>query len=349
MANPSKKRQLLYLPAINPGTFLFFFQKGDNQRSWSLRDYSEPHRCTERYAKDYGVDAVEILAQARSAYDAETVSTKDLAYWHQRVTELNRRLQIAAQAPSATVAAAEFPILAEAALRAHAKASKPQDVHRIRTSPNSEDWVTWNFLQLLRQRQPDDWWRRLSPNLWPVGERPTLHFWRHVTAPAAYEAASRERMRNSPLAADRERAADPRPVEGKSEIDVVLESANYLVFLEAKLGSDISATTSYDPSRNQIARNIDCAIESAGSREPIFWMLVRDCDANRAYVQMMDAYQRHPETLHRDLPHRPLAQLQRIAQRLAIFRWRDLAGEWVHTPDADPLTESVRQELLRRI
>lgn len=201
----------------------------------------------------------------------------------------------------------------------------------------------------MRQRQPDDWWRRLSPDLWPVGESPSLHFWRHVAAPAAYEAASRERMRNSPLATDRDRAADPRPVEGKSEIDVVLESSNYLVFLEAKLGSDISATTSYDPSRNQIARNIDCAIESAGSREPVFLMLVRDCDANRAYVQMMDAYQRRPELLQRDLPHRNQQQLQRIAERLAILRWRDLAGDWLRTPDTDPLTESVRQELLRRI
>jgi hypothetical protein len=349
VANPSKKRQLLYLPAINTGTFLFFFQKGDDQRSWSLRDYSEPHRCGEWYAKDYGVDATEILAQARHAYDAETVSTKDLAYWHQRITELNRRHNLAPHAPSGQVAAAEFPILADAALRAHAKAAKPQDMRRIRTSPNSEDWVTWNLLQLLRQRQPDNWWLHLSPNLWTAGELPSLHFWRHVAAPPAYEKASRHRMRNSPLATDRDRAADPQPVEGKSEIDVVLESANYLVFLEAKLGSDISASTSYDPSRNQIARNIDCAIETAGSREPIFWMLVRDCDAKRAYVQMMDAYQQHPDRLHRDLPHRPLAQLQRIAQRLAIFRWRDLAGEWLQAPDADPLTESVRQELLRRI
>ena len=348
MANPSKKRQLLYLPGINPGTVLFFFQKGEDQRSWSLRDYSEPHRCQERYAKDYGVDAAQILAQARHAYDAETVSTKDLGYWHQRITELNRRLRLAPHAQPAPVVA-EFPVLAGAALESHTKAAKPQDMRRIRTSPNSEDWVTWNFLQLLCQRRPDDWWRQLAPDLWPAGERPSLHFWRPVASPSAYEAASRERMRTSQLATERERAADPRPVEGISEIDVVLESASYLLFVEAKLGSDIKTFTTRDPSRNQIARNIDCVLESAGSREPVFWMLVRDRDPNRAYVQMIEAYRTQPELLHRHLPHRDPQQLRRIAERLTILRWRDIAGPWLETPDNDPLTESVRQELLRRI
>jgi hypothetical protein len=52
-------------------------------------------------------------------------------------------------------------------------------------------------------------------------------------------------------------------VEGNSEIDVVIESTSLLIDVEAKLDSDISMRTTYDPSRNQIVRNIDCVMEAA--------------------------------------------------------------------------------------
>lgn len=134
-------------------------------------------------------------------------------------------------------------------------------------------------------------------------------------------------MRASSLAHEVERAKSPRPVEGESEIDVIVESNRYLIFLEAKLGSDINARTTCDPARNQIARNIDCLIESTGDREPVFWMLVRDVEADRAYVQQIERYRSEPGTLHRDLPHRDPARLT----------------------TADPHSEAVRCELLRRI
>ena len=66
------------------------------------------------------------------------------------------------------------------------------------------------------------------------------------------------------------------------------------MYVEAKLGSDISMNTKYDPQRNQIVRNIDCLIENAGERLPIFWMLVRDEAPERAYVQLMKNYKADP-------------------------------------------------------
>src|SRR5947209_14483946 len=52
----------------------------------------------------------------------------------------------------------------------------------------------------------------------------------------------------------------PRPqglIEGSTEVDLVLETATALVFVEVKLGAAPSAGTISDPERNQLTRNLD--------------------------------------------------------------------------------------------
>jgi hypothetical protein len=49
---------------------------------------------------------------------------------------------------------------------------------------------------------------------------------------------------------------------------VVITTARHLLFVEAKLGSDVATHTTYDEARNQIVRNIDCVLETACDREP---------------------------------------------------------------------------------
>ncbi len=100
------------------------------------------------------------------------------------------------------------------------------------------------------------------------------------------------------------RAANPRAVEGTSEIDIVVGTETSLVFVEAKLGSDVSKRTTYDPLRNQIVRNIDCLLESAVDRTPFFWLLVKDRDPNRKYTQLYQSYRAVPGELTKLLPHR---------------------------------------------
>ena len=82
------------------------------------------------------------------------------------------------------------------------------------------------------------------------GKPPAIGLWRQVPSPRAYERASRVRMARSNNADWRKRAANPRPVEGPTEVDAVFEGAEFLVFVEAKLGSDVSEQTTYDPLRN---------------------------------------------------------------------------------------------------
>jgi hypothetical protein len=144
------------------------------------------------------------------------------------------------------------------------------------------------------------------------------------------------------------RAASSESVEGPTEVDATIETEGSLIFIEAKLGSDISVNTTYDPHRNQIARNIDCLIEKAGQKTPAFWMLVRDEDPSRAYVQLMNAYKSDPGLLAQDLPHWNREDLERICQNLTILRWSDF-GELVCGVDTNPEVDAVKRELERRI
>src|SRR5665213_1389410 len=163
------------------------------------------------------------------------------------------------------------------------KARKVGDIRRILHSPNSEDWVTWNAFALVQKLAPETWWEHLvdiakreNPNLQlPNGwvQVPTATLWRCVPAPRGYEASSRARLRSSTIADWITRAEQPGPVEGESEIDISIHNDAVTVFVEAKLGSDVSARTTYDPERNQIVRNIDCLLDDARQTIPVFWML----------------------------------------------------------------------------
>ncbi len=251
-----------------------------------------------------------------------------------------------------------FPVLNLQQLLNLPKGLKRQDMKRILHSPNSEDWVTWNFFQIMLVRYPNDWWghfisavRRRNPDLAvTIDDRssPTPSFWSTVPSPSEYETQSRDRMLNSENTEWESRAKVAEPVEGPSEIDIAFDHEQFLVYVEAKLGSDIAMNTKYDPQRNQIIRNIDCLIANAGNRKPIFWLLVKDETPARDYVQIMNTYKADPSLLFRDLPHRDAETLKGIAQNLTILRWSDFR-ELVCGPDLDAETAAVKQELERRI
>jgi hypothetical protein len=131
-------------------------------------------------------------------------------------------------------------------------------------------------------------------------------------------------------------------VEGHTEVDAVFEGRGYLLFAEAKLGSDISANTTYDPDRNQIVRNIDVLLESCSARFPVFWLIANDRGPSRAYVQLMRSYREDPRGLLALLPHRSPEQIERVQPTLAIVLWRDLLDA------LEPQPGAVLDELLRR-
>ena len=148
-----------------------------------------------------------------------------------------------------------FPFVDFDQLLAHPKAGKREDLERILRSPQSEDWVTWNVLRAIQLQAY--WWPavvslaqgqafELNDSL-ASSRPPAVDLWRRVATPPAYEHASRTRMASSKEAEWRKRADIRKPVEGWTEVDAVLEGDEYLVFVEAKLSSDVSEHTKYDP------------------------------------------------------------------------------------------------------
>ncbi|SRR5216683_3819521 len=221
-----------------------------------------------------------------------------------------------------------FSIVDRARFDAHPKSRKPRDRARMLYSPASEDWVTWTAFALLERYAPTIWWpdlvilaNRENPRLvMPTGwhEIPQVRLWQTVRSPRGYECASRERMRLSDDPAWVSRCDDPRPVEGESEIDIVLRNDALLVFMEAKLTSDVSLRTTCDPRRDQILRNIDCVLDRAEDRVPIFWLIVRDTSADRAYTHVTSSI-----SVSIPMRRRCGTRLQALAgsaRRISIFR-----------------------------
>ncbi len=213
--------------------------------------------------------------------------------------------------------------------------------------------MTWNVVQTLQIRT--DWWpsvvalaKKQAPALadsLALGDPPSVDLWRQVQSPRAYERASRKRMAESNNADWRNRAANRRPVEGPTEVDIVFEGPRFLVFVEAKLGSDISMCTTYDPLRNQIERNIDCVLENAGNRDALFWMFVKERQAKFEYAKVVEAYRSDIGRLQSRLPHRDPKRLVRLVKNIALVEWRELSSL---LPDIPELAD-VRAEICRRV
>jgi hypothetical protein len=252
-----------------------------------------------------------------------------------------------------------FPIIDQDRFRRHPKIRKPQDLRRMLFSKDSEDWVTWTVFGLLKRYARTAWWLDLvklarieNPGLIPPpgwDEMPEVRLWQCVSSPCGYETASRDRMRRSNNEAWVTRSHDPRPVEGESEIDVILRNRALVVFAEAKLGSDISSSTTYDPRRNQIVRNIDCVLDRAKGRIPMFWMLARDAGQGRSYTKLLSHYRAQPDALVADLPHHDPETVTGLAGNLTLLLWKDIVARAaeVVAGDDDQIA-SIKNELSRR-
>jgi hypothetical protein len=228
-----------------------------------------------------------------------------------------------------------YPVLALEELLAHpVKGSKSHDLERIFSSRRSEDWVTWNVVKLLSLIPATMWWpailelaREDNPNLSvsaDADDLPKVKPWVRVPSPPEYEKHSRTRMAQSGNPDWVIRTQDGRPVEGTSEIDIVLWMPKQVGFVEAKLDADISKATTYDPQRNQIARNVDCLLEVAAGRVPFFWMLTADRGPGRAYTQLIERYRNHPDILASELPHRSPSVIHAVARNMSIILWKDV-------------------------
>ena len=86
-----KRRQLIYLPQIDPFSFRLFFFRGESGKSYNLRHYPERGGIDILTAKDFPYTASEILAMAKYCYDATTHPTDDEEFWRDKIESLNKK------------------------------------------------------------------------------------------------------------------------------------------------------------------------------------------------------------------------------------------------------------------
>jgi hypothetical protein len=127
-----------------------------------------------------------------------------------------------------------------------------------------------------------------------------------------------------------------RTLEGPTNVDAMIVSpeTGFGLLVEAKALSDISHDVSFDPMRNQIARNLDVMLEPNGSlpaplsgRDPerSFFLLVTpqlfiDHPTSRLYGWLMSDYRDNAGALARDLVHRA-DRLEGVRDRIGWVSW----------------------------
>lgn len=167
-------------------------------------------------------------------------------------------------------------------------------------SANSEDAVTWNVFRSLRQIAPEAWlpslWRHAFPTTEPPNDlRATVKLWESIPPPLG-------------LLADGD--------EGHSEIDVVIEAASWIWFIEAKYRSDIPTRTKTRVGRDQLLRNLDVGTYYAGARLFSFSLLISSEQLSPVGAKTLREYSDFAAVRNKLAAHRPdgLANLHSIGQ-----------------------------------
>jgi hypothetical protein len=122
--------------------------------------------------------------------------------------------------------------------------------------------------------------------------------------------------------------------EGDSEIDVVIETPQWVWFVEAKYRSDISTRTTVRPLRDQVLRNIDVGSYYAGVRDFVFTLLIRDQSRSPLGVDAVSRYASLDEPRRILAQHRPDALTNLKA--VTLLTWANLATVLRHARDSAP-------------
>ncbi|KGR90831.1 hypothetical protein CD30_08905 [Ureibacillus massiliensis 4400831 = CIP 108448 = CCUG 49529] len=153
-------------------------------------------------------------------------------------------------------------------------------------SENSEDAITWNVFRSLKQIDPKSW----LPNIFVETFQKEfgykldfidIHLWRKLNPSSNYKTP-----------------------EGTSEIDIIIESDEFVWIIEAKYKSDISMSTTHDVNRNQVIRNIDVGLEYVNERDFYFSLLILDGKHSSKGVAVTNEYKHSINRIMDELPHR---------------------------------------------
>jgi hypothetical protein len=208
---------------------------------------------------------------------------------------------------STTAVAADFRdhLIIDRYDAAFAGLQAPQ-LKRLR-SAGSEDAVTWNVFRSLRQVDPTVWLPELFRFAFPEHESPAashaaVSLWHSIAAPPALA-----------LGGD----------DATAEIDVVLESPEWVWFIDARFHGDAGKSATSRPDRDQVLRHLDVGSYYAGARRFYFSVLVLEAGRESRGAQIVAEYAslEKPRQLLR--AHRP-DKLQNLAG-ISLLAWSQVA------------------------
>lgn len=159
----------------------------------------------------------------------------------------------------------------------------------------------------------------------PASEVVDLALERQYEPPKGYLEWIRQEVKNHPVRYIREQAIKHEPnqrLESNSHIDAFIETDKLLVFFELKFTSDIAYETTFNPSRNQLARIADVAIEASeqkGKQALVILSTQRKLfeKKNRLYYYKINAYT-NPKKIAEDIEWRNPSQ---ITKNLLAIKW----------------------------
>ena len=109
--------------------------------------------------------------------------------------------------------------------------------------------------------------------------------------------------------------------EGKTNIDIIIESDAFVWFIEAKYKTDICLDNDYQVKRDEIIRKIDGGTNYAKKREFYFTLLILDKYNSPMGFRMVNEYKDSIEKVKSLLPHRlELPMLKGVS----VLYWKDI-------------------------
>ncbi|MEH7253828.1 DUF1643 domain-containing protein [Neobacillus niacini] len=171
-------------------------------------------------------------------------------------------------------------------------------------SENSEDAMTWNVFRSLKQINPSDWlpylFKQSFHQDFPYSlETIDIILWKKLNPPV-----------NLPIR------------EGQSEVDVIIESDEFVWFIEAKYKSDISLGTTHDKTRNQIIRNIDVGLDYKNGKDFYFSLLILDEEHSPKGYHYINVCSYSLDHIMNDIPHRRDGLIN--LKGVGLLTWLDL-------------------------
>jgi hypothetical protein len=126
--------------------------------------------------------------------------------------------------------------------------------------------------------------------------------------------------------------------EGATKVDAAFlnRRTGFCVMFEAKVLSDISCEVTFDPFRNQLARNIDVMLDRRTSFLPpdpakrllalLTPQVFKDKHSTRYYGLLFHEYKRNPSLLNEHIEHRDATSLAQVPDRLGWLTFEGCLG-----------------------